>query len=456
MKRFLKQSMWYLLSSILLKATQFALLPFYTYLITPSELGTIFIVITMVDGIALLFGVSLKASIVVYTVKIKNMMKIRRFYSSVIVNTVILSLLAILMLFVFKEKIIDLLNISLFSFYCLLISSFFSFYFPLATSYLQGREEYKKLSYINIASGLVSIVCTVILVISGDSKIESYLLAFSLSYLFNFLIFIIISYKIFTRPNLNYMKLSIRFSKKLLLTDISAWIVNFSDRIMIFKISGTVQNGLYTTAYRLGQACDIIYFSINKSLTPIIFGEFKKSEPNKKTIADVYLLLIILYTLIGVFAIAMSPLLIYVVDKPYAFIVELVPIIILAYLFNAYKLIIDKPLSFFEKYTAIKSKIWLITAAVNITLNILLIPQYGALGAAYATAFSFLITIIPMYIYAQRAIHIELDKAFIIKYLVISILLVLCCQVNIPFGILFLLVYLILSGLKIRHLYRGL
>jgi O-antigen/teichoic acid export membrane protein len=74
-----------------------------------------------------------------------------------------------------------------------------------------------------------------------------------------------------------------------------------------------------------------------------------------------------------------------------------------------------------EKKTYLLSIVALISAIVNIGLNILLLPMIGILAAAFNTFLAYLILAILSYIFGQRFFTIPLDWARLAKILIASI-----------------------------------
>ena len=65
----------------------------------------------------------------------------------------------------------------------------------------------------------------------------------------------------------------------------------------------------------------------------------------------------------------------------------------------------------------------LISIIINITLNILLIPAYGAVGAAFATAISQLCVAIVVYYLAQKAYHLPISFSKTMKLYIVLLIL---------------------------------
>ncbi len=103
---------------------------------------------------------------------------------------------------------------------------------------------------------------------------------------------------------------------------------------------------------------------------------------------------------------------------------NIVPIILLAYLFNGLYVIFSAGIYIEEKsiYVPIVSGLG---AAVNVAVNFFMIPVWGIMGAAFATLASYLVMAAGYYIVTQKFYHINYENSKIIKIFTISILIVI-------------------------------
>ena len=88
-------------------------------------------------------------------------------------------------------------------------------------------------------------------------------------------------------------------------------------------------------------------------------------------------------------------------DQKYQGALIFIPVLVTAYLFQQGGVLVGK---FYKqsKKTKQEAIFALITAGINLLLNIIVVPQYGAIGAAYTTLVSFALGFIITYLYAKR------------------------------------------------------
>ncbi|TMO54072.1 oligosaccharide flippase family protein, partial [Pseudoalteromonas phenolica] len=440
MKRLLKQSTVYFLANFLLKAISFVLLPFYTHIMDPKTLGVVFICVFLTEGLILLFGFSLKASILLYCVKLRRVINKRRFLSSVVMVTFITSLAMLTILGFVYKPVTHYLDLTLSVYWLVVLSAALGLFFPLILSYYQALEKVKKVFTLSFFSGLINIVCILTAVLSFDDAVFGYMFGYFIYIIVSFGIFISFYLKERSFPSWRFTRFALLYAKNYYFTDLSAWIVSFSDRLMLYKMLGSSASGMYTAAYKLSQSCDVIYHSINKASSPILFSELKDNKVNKRyRLSCLYNSLISFSILVAGGLIFISPWLLKLLDDEYKNLNWIFVLIVLSCLLNAIKMIVDKPMSYYENLVKYKSITWFFAAIVNLFLNFLLIPILGMEGAAIATFISFLITLVPVYLISKKAVDFEVDYAW-------NFALFICWGVVSLVGVYYVYIALFLGG----------
>jgi O-antigen/teichoic acid export membrane protein len=101
---------------------------------------------------------------------------------------------------------------------------------------------------------------------------------------------------------------------------------------------------------------------------------------------------------------------------------EIIPIIVLAYIFNGARTAVSVAM-YLKKKTQYIAFAFIVTAIFNIGLNFALIPMFGRLGAAYATLISFFVLYLISYVLSNRVYRIQYEnlKFFKMVALVISL-----------------------------------
>ncbi|RBP58085.1 O-antigen/teichoic acid export membrane protein [Alkalibaculum bacchi] len=426
MIRFIKNSSLYLLTTIILNASSFLLLPYYTRLISPDEFGNIYLMQTISTILGMIASIQIQTSITRYYYDYKeNTQKLKNMYSSIICYTFLQSTIIYGFVFYMNSKIFWFLEIEFFPYMAFfLISSYLLIFYNLVLSLLYVEEKARVISIISILAGIISIILTIILVNKFDDKIYGFALSKLLSAIFYFILFIYFSKDYFTiKFRMTDIKEYITFSLQRLPTGFSSWLVTFADRFMVYGYIGAYENGLYSTGYKMGQIPDLIYNAINQAYVPYVFNNYtNQNDKNNTKLIEIANYMFTLFIFVIFILIVFSKELIFILDRRYKDSLGIMIIILMAYGLNGIKLIFHCPMDYVKKYGKIKSIIWMSSAVINVILNAILIPKFGVYGAAIATLISYIVTIIPTIYFSNKAIYIKYDYVKMFKVTMISII----------------------------------
>lgn len=214
----------------------------------------------------------------------------------------------------------------------------------------------------------------------------------------------------------------VSYSAPLIINRIENWIVESGDRYLITHILNVTQAGIYSASYVLSQLAVFFLWPITFVLFPTIakLWEEGKIEEVTSYMQDSlrYFLLLAVPAALGIYY--LSPLLLeilatdqFVQDR------NLVLFIVLGIFFLGVSQIYVYVLHLKEK-TRVMALVFIGAAIANITLNLLLIPELGILGAAIATAVAYLVRLAVVMGYSAKLHWIGFDLVFFAKTLVAS------------------------------------
>jgi O-antigen/teichoic acid export membrane protein len=184
-------------------------------------------------------------------------------------------------------------------------------------------------------------------------------------------------------------------------TALFLWTTNFSDRIFLVKLADTDEVGLYSVGVRIASAM-VLLLTAFRLAWPAFAYSIDDEREAKRTYAYVLTYLVALTTWVATGLALLSP---WIVDW------------IAAPAFAESSRVVG-PLAFatvaFAAYIVVAIGVgrakrtqfnWVVTgaaAAVNIALNLLLIPRYGMMGAAIATVAAYSTMFVGMVWWSQR------------------------------------------------------
>jgi O-antigen/teichoic acid export membrane protein len=202
----------------------------------------------------------------------------------------------------------------------------------------------------------------------------------------------------FDRPLLRAMN---RFGLPLVPTALFLWTTNFSDRFFLVKLTDAAEVGLYSVGVRIASAM-VLLLTAFRLAWPAFAYSIESDEEAKRTYAFVltYLTLIASWVALGLALLA--PWLVDVLaTEEFAEASRVVgPLAFAAVAFGGYIVIAIG--SGRARRTQFN---WVVTgaaAALNVTLNLVLIPPYGMMGAAVATVAAYSVMFLGMAWWSQH------------------------------------------------------
>lgn len=207
--------------------------------------------------------------------------------------------------------------------------------------------------------------------------------------------FIFFSKKFEIAPSKEILKEIGYFGCGLLPGEVAGWGSNLADRLILAHFAGAETTGLYNIGYQFGFIVYLVVAASGRAWSPFFWENWlKKGENGKKRILKASRII-----LIGIFSLALfvslaGPILLrFMVAPEFYSASQFITLIAFGYAFQGFHIIFSPYLSYHKK-TFLMSNIAIATVVVNIGLNILLIPQYGGQGAAMATLFAFLFSLL--------------------------------------------------------------
>ncbi len=421
----------YLNANIITKLIKFLLIPIKTRLLTPADYGILSIVTSFQTILNVFFNMNFYGGIIRYYHEEKD--DFLDFFKSSIIYIYSINIFFLLILFIFRNFLIQYLGFSIKLYWITIYISFISIPQSFFFSYLMASKRSKTYSYLMISISLVvSFVSILWMFLLKENRylgdIYARLLLLSI---ITVLILIYIFFKLKGKIviNFNYIKYLIFFGIPLIPHALSGIILMYFDRLIINNIDGFAKAGVYSFAYNIGLIMYITVNSFNKAWNPVFYEKMNKKEYNsieyyvKKNIKIIYFIALILIlfsnNIIGILA-----------NKNYLEAIYILPMIILSYVM-VFNYMIFVAFSFYEKRTYIISINSIIAAIINIILNYIYIPKYGYIAASYTTLFSYIVLFLLHYIFVRFKLKYNIIKfstvyiPFIILILFVAISVVI-------------------------------
>jgi O-antigen/teichoic acid export membrane protein len=191
------------------------------------------------------------------------------------------------------------------------------------------------------------------------------------------------------------MKANLAYGLPLLPHVLSGVIMTFSDRIFITNMISASETGIYAVGYQVGMIMSLLQSSFNQAWVPWLFAKLKTNDEQiKLKIVKYTYLYFLLMIVCAALIILLAPLFFRVfIGDSFSGGLNFVFFIAIGFAVNGmYKMVVNY--IFYIKKTYFIAVLTLVSASTSITLNFILIPEFGAIGAAYSTAIAFTVEFI--------------------------------------------------------------
>lgn len=278
--------------------------------------------------------------------------------------------------------------------------------FEISQEINRAKEEHKKLIKNAFFRTLLFFIIVMVLASFNMLTVKATILAFSLPYL-------CISFKqLYTCRSMYVKKVDFTFCRQFIfytlpitLSSGMTYIVDYFDRYYINILLRAEDLGIYSAIYTLSQqSVGVILMSLNVAFYPFIIKAFETEKSKYVQYRSSYFAIIFLFVFSIFFysSLFSDEIIKLVLGAEFESGAKAFTIIIFAICLGCLKSYFFDLHYLLEKKTSFLFYNAIFSAAVNIALNLLLIPLYGINGAAIATCITFFIAIIISFSFSKK------------------------------------------------------
>lgn len=408
------------ITNLLISLSGLILLPILTKTISTADYGSWSLIIVTTSLVPTLVSLGLQFSLVRFLAASSDKREIRELFYSVGFVVLCTSSVASGLFLLFSGQIAaGFLNGDLIVGLILPVNIFFACLNAFLPNYFRAFQQMKRYSALSILQAYLNVVFIVYFVYSGYG-----LRGAVVGFLAQQLVVFLVSACLIVReigiavPKFANIRTYIGFGLPLVLSSASSWIVNSSDRYLISIILGTVAVGYYSPAYSLGATIAMLSAPFGTMLLPVLSKYYdENSLGDVRTIMKYSLKYYLGAAIPSFFALSIlsKPLLLVLTTQEIAANGYLVvPFVAAAALLTGAYEVVLQVLALRLK-TALAGTIWVISAAVNFGLNLVLIPYLGILGAAVTTLLAFACAFVLTTAYSLTHFTFDVSGKFILK-----------------------------------------
>jgi O-antigen/teichoic acid export membrane protein len=211
-----------------------------------------------------------------------------------------------------------------------------------------------------------------------------------------------------SRIDMTLLKGMLLFSIPMVFNNISWWVINSSDRIMVQVMMSSGAAGLYSVAAKMPSLITSLTSIFNQAwvISSVTEYDSTKDERFFSNTFSAFNCMALLSC--SVIVALIKPFMGVYVGPDFTSSWQYVPVLLLGSIFQAYAMF------FGAIYTSARDNVGVMlttfmAAGINFALNIILIPSVGIQGAAVATAVAYLAVAVFRMRYSQRYVHFKID-----------------------------------------------
>lgn len=417
-----KNVLIFAISSFGTKFLSFLLVPFYTSVLTTAEYGIADIITTTATLMMYVCTVNIADAVLRFAIERKKSQKeILVFGIRVLL---IGSLVAILFLTITSQ--LHLVDWPIMYYIFIFLYFWSTALYQIMSSYLRALDKVVEVAVAGIISTAVMIAGNIVFLLVIKIGIYGYLLSMVLGP-------VVASVYCMIKADVkghDYIKCvcstavqkeMLQYCAPLIFNNIALWINAFLDKYFVTAICGVETNGIYAVASKIPTILATFYTVFSQAWTLSAIKEFDGDDSDGffgNTYSIYNAAIAMACSIVILFNIPLARIL-YAKDFFTAW--NYSSVLLISIMFNALTAFLGSIFSAVKDSKVIASTT-VVSAICNIVLNILMIPKFGALGAAIATAASYMVMWMLRLGYARKYIKMNLS---LIKDCFVYVLLIL-------------------------------
>ncbi len=304
---------------------------------------------------------------------------------------------------------------------------------------LRATDRIKQYSLLVMLQSILVLLSVVILLYRGNGLwgvLIGNIVGQTVFFLLSFTV--IVGHISFCRPDFHRLPEFLKFGLPLMPGSVVGWVTELSDRYLVGILLGMSWAGIYAAAYSTASVLDNMIFIIQVTLLPTLTRIRESGDIGKinhyLSITYRYYLLLIIPAVIGVTILA-EPLLLILTTEEFAIGASIVGVIAIGIMFNGLGQITSN-VAFIERKTRVILMAQAVGAIFNLSLNLLLIPMIGIMGAAISTLLAYGLMLMVYSRYARSLVDISPDWIFMFKCILSAAIMGLAVYLLSPSGLL--------------------
>lgn len=395
-----RASFWFLICSFLQKGISMITTPIFTRIMSTSDYGQYGVfnswygIITIIVALGLTGGVHTQGLVKYDTERKVFSSSLQGLSTSLVIGWFFIYLL-------FQNFWNGLFKLTTVQMTSMFIIIWATAVFGLWANEQRVTYSYRALVIITLISSIIKPAIEIILVLNANDKATARIIGWVIADIITFSWMFVSQLR---KGKIFYSKrfwiYALEFNIPLVPHYLSQTVLNSADRIMIERMVGSSESGIYNLAYSISLIMMLFNTALAQTISPWMYQKIK--ERKGKDIAPIAYITLILIAAVNLILILLAPeaVRIFAPKEYYEALWVIPPVAMSVYFMYAYDLF-AKFAFYYEKTKAIMTAS-VLGALLNVVLNYIFIKQYGYIAAGYTTLVCFMFYSIAHYIFMRQ------------------------------------------------------
>ena len=429
----LRASIWFTVCSFVQKGISFITVPVFTRLMTAEQYG-IYSLYLSLDSVIIVFA-TLNLSYQVFNNGLVKYENDRDGYTTSMLGLSNVCTTALLVLYLIAHEWVNAATgLTTPPFLLMFAQYYFNQALALWTVEERFFYRYRALTAITLASAVASSTIGVVAVIFADDKVLARIASVAVvSIIVGAGIYVHLLKRSRSLVKLEYWRYVLKLNLPLIPHYLSMTALSSSDRILISRICGASYTAFYSVSYNVAAVLDLLTASINSSYIPWFYQKMAKKDYS--SISQVSTVLLVSVGACSLLPALFGPeIILFLGSEAYMEGVWVMPAVSTGVYFTFLYTLFSNYELYYEESRLIMAAS-LSAAALNIGLNILLLPVFGFVVAGYTTLVCYIALSVFHYLGARSISRAKGDGVlpFNIRAMVAASLVLLALSVVVSF-----------------------
>jgi O-antigen/teichoic acid export membrane protein len=422
----------YTASSVISKLIAVALLPLYTRYLSPADYGAAEVLITGVIAASIVIRLGIiEALLRFYYESDEDADRVVRtgfaslFWSATVGLAIALPLAEPISQLLLDRSDPGLVRIAILGLWVFTMYEFLLTLFRL-------DERAKAFLVFTVSNVMVTIPVTIWLVVLEGEGAEGLLLGqYATGAAFLSILLVSQRHRLALLPNRGLLRRMLRFGFPTMPAELSLYSLNFIDRLLLVRLAGLADAGLYSLSIKFAQAVNVLVKGFQLAWPPLAYSIRDDDEARRA-----YAVIVTWFVAVCAFAVVgmwlLSRYIVRALAAPEFFdSYEAVGLVSTGVMLYALYLVLVVVLGRTGR-TEFNFPATAAGTAANIGLNLVLIPAFGIVGAGISLVASYAVVLVLMYVFTQRLFRVPYEWARLGMLAALAVSLVLAGELLLP------------------------